>query len=137
MIVMSHSFSQETNVFQTMMNLRIIQNFTMGSKYIHQLSPIYTFWHGDFLEPGYFGTGTFRHRNISAWGHYGTGEYWHNDISAHGCFSTGKFWHDAKLYGCFGTDILASVQKCVTMPKRPFFQNINVPKCSSAKMSLC
>ena len=86
MILMSHSFSQETNVFQTM-NLRIIQNFIMGSKYIHQLSPIYTFWHGDFLEPGYFGTGTFRHRDISAWGHYGTGEYWHNDISAHGCFA--------------------------------------------------
>ena len=97
--------------------------------------------YGDFLAAGYFGTGTFLHWNTLAWGHYGTG----------------KFWHHAKQYEHFGTDILASVQKYVTVPKRVLCrneiyllklnvpvpakrspcQNIQVLKCPCAKKSLC
>ena len=91
-----------------------------------------------------FGTGTFWQRDISA----RMGTLWCWDISAQEYFDTWtflalenfdtrKFRHHTKLYGCFGTDILALVPKCVTARKLQFCQNIHGPKCFSTQMYLC
>ena len=148
MILMSHSFSQETNVFQTM-NLRIIQNFTMGSKYIHQLSPIYTFWHGDFLEPGYFGTGTLRYWRILAQWYFSTWMFQHWEILAR-CKAIWMFWHRhfgicaemcyyaetsifpkyqcAEMFQCQNVPVLKGLHAKMSLAEKSLSQKFHVPK---------
>ena len=99
-----------------------------------------TYHHRIILAWGLFGSVDVPVQDIlsSAWRLFGTRIFLHRDTSAWGYYATGKFWHHAKQYGHFGTDILASVQKYVTVPKRVFCRNnlFAEIKCSSAEMSL-
>jgi hypothetical protein len=87
------------------------------------------FWHMDILSQW-----TFRYEYFSAQGLFGTGTLQHWEILARGHSNTGKFQHHTKQYGCFDTDILAPVPKCVAVLNHPFCQNIHALKCSSTNM---
>ena len=106
------------------MDISSQEHFDMGTFQFHGHSGTWTFCLHEL-----FGTGIFRHGDIMALGHFGTKIFQHMDVSALGNFDT--------MQSNMGTDNLAPVLKCGTVPKHPFCQNIHVLKCFSAKMSLC
>jgi hypothetical protein len=85
-----------------------------------------TFWHRECSTGELFGTGTLQHRNITALGHFGTRIFWQMDVSALGNFGTIQS----------NIAILSPAPKCVTVPKVSFCQNMYLPKCVNAEMSL-
>ena len=81
----------------------------------------------DIPADGHFNMGTFRRGDFSAWGLFGMRNFQHRNISARGHFGTWTFRH-------------SSTGAEMSVPKRPYYfarcQNIHVPKCSGAKISL-
>ena len=80
-----------------------------------------------FHRHGHFDTRTFQHEDILAKGIFNAMDISAWDISATEHFSIWIFWHLEKQYKRFSTDTSAPVLLC---------QNVHVPKCPRAEMSV-